>query len=73
MGNRIPTVLGFRPAKVFSDRGLPYWKRIRRDNKAVQGLTLPRITNYNMRSLIPKIGNFALDMDERECDISFLT
>ena len=73
MGNRIPTVLGFRPAKVFSDRGLPYWKRIRRDNQAVQGLTLPRMTNYNMRSLIPKIGNFALDMDDRECDISFLT
>ena len=73
MGNRIPIVIGLRPTKISIDRGLPYWKSIRRDNKAVQGLTLPRITNYNMRSLIPKIGNFALDMDERETDIAFLT
>ena len=26
-----------------------------------------------MRSLIPEINNFALDMEERESDISFLT
>ena len=26
-----------------------------------------------MRSLIPKINNFAIDMEERESDISFLT
>ena len=39
----------------------------------MQALTLPRITNYNMRSLFPKLGNFARDMIERESDISFLT
>ena len=69
----IPVVFGYRPTKVALDRGLPYWKRIRRDNKAIQGLSLPRISNYNMRSLIPKINNFAIDMEERESDISFLT
>ena len=48
-------------------------KTIRRDNKSVQALTLPRLTNYNMRSLFPKIGNFSIDMHERETDLSFLT
>ena len=55
------------------ERGKPYWKRIRRDNCAVQALSLPKISNYNMRSLIPKIGNFSLDMKERAVDIAFLT
>ena len=66
-------MVGFRPPKVTLDRGKPYWKRIRRDNCAVQALSLPKISNYNMRSLIPKIGNFSLDMKERAVDIAFLT
>ena len=71
--SRIPTIVGLRPKKVIFDRGLPYWRRIRRDNKAVQGLSLPRISNYNMRSIFPKLDNFALDMEERESDLTFLT
>ena len=39
----------------------------------MQAFTLPKIANFNVRSLFPKIGNFALDMKERESDISFLT
>ena len=35
----IPVVFGYRPTKVTLDRGLPYWKSIRRDNKAIQWLT----------------------------------
>ena len=68
-------MVGFRPIKVKfkSERGKPCLKRIRRDNRAVQALSLPKISNYNMRSLIPKIGNFSLDVKEREVDISFLT
>ena len=66
-------MVGNRPKKVFLERGQPYCKRIRRDNCAVQAMTLPKISNYNMRSLIPKIGNFSLDMKERSVDISFLT
>jgi hypothetical protein len=66
-------VIGFRPPKINFDRGVLCWKRIRRDNRAVQALSLPKISNYNMRSLLPKIGNFSLDVKERELDISFLT
>ena len=66
-------MIGFRPQKVTLERGKPCYKRIRRDNLAVQALSLPKVSNYNMRSLIPKIGNFSLDMMERSVDIAFLT
>ena len=69
----IPIQLGLRPAKVIIERPPSSRKTIRRDNKKVQALTLPKIANFNVRSLFPKIGNFALDMKERESDISFLT
>ena len=65
--------MGYRPQKIFFEHGEPFFKRIRRDNFAVQALTLPKISNYNMRSLIPKIGNFSLDMNERSVDIAFLS
>ena len=69
----IPTQVGYRPMKVIYERPLSYKRLIRRDNKNVQALTLPRITNYNIRALFPKISNFALDMKERESDLSFIT
>ena len=69
----IPIQIGNRPTKVIYERPLSSKKTIRRDNKKVQALTLPKLTNYNVRALFPKIGNFALDMKERESDISFLT
>ena len=31
------------------------------------------MSNYNMRSLMPKILNFGIDMEDRNCSISFLT
>ena len=65
--------MGFRPVKVTLEHGKSYLKTIRRDNKAVQALSLPKVSNYNMRLLIPKIGNFANDMHERAVDIAFLT
>ena len=34
---------------------------------------MPRILCYNMRSLMPKLKNFGLDMHDRDSDISFLT
>ena len=46
---------------------------MRRDNRSIQALTLPRVMNFNMRSLFPKIRNFSEDMLERQGDISFLT
>ena len=69
----IPTQVGFRPIRVTVQRPPPSWRTIRRDNKKVQALTLPKITNFNMRSLFPKLNNFSEDMSERESDISFLT
>ena len=38
----------------------------------MQALSLPKISNYNMRSLIPKRSNLSVDMDERTVDIAFL-
>ena len=48
-------------------------KTVRRSNKVLQAATLPKISNYNMRSLMPKIQNFGIDMQDRNCSISFLT
>ena len=36
-------------------------------------MTLPKMTNYNVRSLFSKIGSLADDMKERESDLNFLT
>jgi hypothetical protein len=71
--NLIPTQVGHRPVKVIYERPQHCRKTIRWDNKNVQALTLPNMTNYNMRALFSKIGNFARDMEERESDLSFLT
>ena len=51
----------------------PAQKLNRRNVKKIQAQTLPRVTNYNIRALFSKIGNFALDMAERESDVSFIT
>ena len=50
----------------------PVRKTIRRDNKVLQAVTLPRTSCYNMCSLMPKVDNFGTDMQDRNCDISFL-
>ena len=69
----IPVLTGFRPGHCSTARLPPVRKTIRRDNKVLQALTLPKLSNYNMRSLFPKIGNFGTDMIDRNCDLSFLT
>ena len=70
---RIPTQIGFRPRKIRGGRLQNFRKVIRRDNKNVQALTLPTFTCYNVRALFPKLSNFAQDMEERACHLSFLT
>ena len=69
----IPVMTGFRPPKVINERPLKCRKVIRRDNNIIHALSLPRMTNFNMRALFSKTENFARDMDERSCDLSFLT
>ena len=70
----IPVVTGHRPGKsTGSERPPSTRKVIRRSNRAVQALTLPKIVSYNMRSFFPKLENFLLDMKERTGDIAILT
>ena len=71
--NQIPTFFGYRPSKVKNERPPSYRKMIRRDNKKIQSLTLPKVVCYNVRALFPKIFSLARDMKERESDLCFLT
>ena len=48
-------------------------KTLRRSNKAIQGLSLPVISNYNMRSLLPKLDFWAEDFEERSIGLSLLS
>ena len=70
---QIPTQTGYRPSKVIYERPPNSGKTIRRDNRIVHAQSLPKMSNYNMRALFSKIGNFSRDMHERSCDLSFLT
>jgi hypothetical protein len=46
---------------------------VRRDEGLVVALSLPTISQYNMRSLWAKAGNLADDINHRQSDICFLT
>ena len=69
----IPVHTGHRPVSNHSNncRLPPVRKTIRRDNKVLQAVTLPRISSYNMRSLMPKLNSFSSDMLDRNTDLSF--
>ena len=72
----IPVIIGNRPPQSLSNVNVKHprvLKTIRRDNKAVQGMSLPVISNYNMRSIFPKIDSFAEDFFERGTGLSFLS
>ena len=69
----IPVLTGLRPPKPVSARPPPVRRLIRRDNRALQALTLPKVSCYNMRSLIPKVESLGNDMQDRNCSLSFLT
>ena len=70
----IPVIIGFRPSFPHaSEMRLPVRKTIRRDNKVLQAESLPRISSYNVRSLMPKLNSFVDDMLDRNCQLSFLT
>ena len=70
----IPVQVGHRPRISIPQQRLPHARRtVRRDNKVLQAVTLPKMSSYNMRSLMPKVSNFGIDMDDRNCSLSFLT
>ena len=51
----------------------PVRKTTRRDNRLIKSTLLPIIAVSNLRSLIPKIRNFAQDIHEREIGVGLLT
>ena len=51
----------------------PIRRTIRRNNKLEECLTLPKIGVANIRSLLPKINSYKLDILEREIGLSLLT
>ena len=69
----ITTQIGHRPNKITLERPHPCRKIVKRDNKSIQALSLPKVSLYNVRALLPKLGSFARDMEERESDLSFIT
>ena len=70
----IPIQLGHRPPSNHSKpRPPPVRRTIRRDNKLVKALTLPKISSYNMRSIWSKYQNFSMDLYDRSCSVSFIT
>ena len=69
---RITTQIGYRPDRLPLHRPPPVSKTIKRSNKCIQGLSLPNISLYNMRSLWPKLRNFVIDFKERTTGLCFL-
>ena len=73
ISSKIPVLVGHRPQKVLIERADPVRKTLKRNNAVVQAATLPKFSSYNMRSLMPKIKNFATDMLDRICSLSFVS
>ena len=74
--HNITVQTGYRPhmnPQLSSIRLPPVRKTVRRDNKVLQAVSLPKLSNYNMRSFLPKIENFGINMHDRNCSLSFLT
>ena len=74
--HNITVQTGYRPHRnpqLSCTRLPPVRRTVRRDNKVLQAVSLPKLSNYNMRSFLPKIENFGIDMHDRNCSLSFLT
>ena len=48
-------------------------KTVKRDNRMVEGLSLPIISVSNLRSLPPKLNSFKIDLLEREISLALLS
>ena len=70
---KIATKIGFRPPRVIEERLFPVRITVKRDNRKIVALTLPKILNYNMRSIWSKYENVVEDINERESDLFFFT
>ena len=61
-----------KPPQYYQKRN-PVRKTIKRSNKLVKSSNLPIIAVSNLRSLMPKVRNFTLDMQERQIGCALLS
>ena len=70
----IPNHWGYRPPRPpVQERLRPVRTTIRRDNRLVEALSVPRVTLYNARSVWSKWNNLAEDILMRQTDLCILT
>ena len=69
----IPVMVGNRPVPYAPEYREPIRTTIKRNNKLVDALSVPKMTLYNVRSAWSKWSNIAEDIDIRETDLSFYT
>ena len=67
----IPVQSGHRPAPSPQLPRPPVRRTIRRSNKLVQALSVPRMSLYNVRSAWAKWDNISEDLTMRETDVMF--
>ena len=70
--NTIPVITGFRSDRQTPVRLPPVRKVLRRENKCIQALSMPKILSYNMRSIWGKLNSLADDVKERAGEVIFL-
>ena len=68
----IPVPINNRPPKSLHDDRIKYLKTVKRSNKVLNAVSLPKLACYNMRSLIPKINMLATDLRDRMCSLAML-
>ena len=70
----IPVIISSRPSqRVSVEKRQCFNKRIIKNEKLLEALSLPTFTVYNMRSIWSKLNNLAEDIIDRSVDISFLS
>ena len=72
-GSGIPVIVGNRPSQMVTEIRDAVRVTVRRSNKLIDALSVPRMTLYNVRSAWAKWENMAEDMDTRSIDLSFYT
>ena len=69
----IPVILNNRPVKPRHEPRTSVIKTLKRNNKILNAVTLPKVACYNMRSLMPKIKMLAADIKDRSCSLALLS
>ena len=73
ISSSIPVIIGNRPKNYAPNIRKNTRITIRRDNKVLAAVFLPKVSCYNMRSLMPKVNSFATDMEDRDIGVALLT